>query len=183
MAHDADLTRRQLLGVVAGAAAAVPLLGGAPALAQAVASGQKFLTAAELTLLDELTELIIPTDDHSPGARAAKVAAYIDARLAEAFDPEVRTSWRAGLQAIDAEATALHGKGFMACGEPERLAVLTKIAANEKSPVSAADKFFVDLKGWTVSTYYTSSIGIHEEMEYKGNSLQQEYAGVDVSVK
>ena len=30
--------------------------------------------------------MIIPADDHSPGARAAKVAAYIDARLAEALD-------------------------------------------------------------------------------------------------
>jgi hypothetical protein len=29
--------------------------------------------------------------------------------------------------------------------------------------------------------YYTSEIGLHQEMEYKGNTLQQEYAGVDVS--
>src|SRR5207244_4684651 len=28
----------------------------------------RFLTAAEYALLDEVTELIIPTDDHSPGA-------------------------------------------------------------------------------------------------------------------
>ena len=37
-------------------------------------------------MLDELTEIIIPTDSHSPGAKAAKVAVYIDKSLAEAFE-------------------------------------------------------------------------------------------------
>ena len=49
---------------------------------------RRFFTRQELALVDELSEMIIPTDDHSPGARAAKVAAYIDARLAEAFDAQ-----------------------------------------------------------------------------------------------
>lgn len=180
MGQDADLTRRHLLGLVAGAAAAVPLVS-APAVAQALTAAHKFLTPEEFVLLDELTEMILPADDHSPGARAAKVADYIDGRLAEAFDPEVRTGWRAGLQAVNQAAREAHGRTFMACAEPERLALLTTIAASEAKPVSVAEKFFVDLKGWTVSTYYSSSIGIHQEMEYKGNSLQQEYAGVDVS--
>ena len=46
-------------------------------------------------------EMIIPADDHSPGARAAKVAAYIDSQLAEAFDEADRTTWRDGLQLVD----------------------------------------------------------------------------------
>src|SRR3989454_12538265 len=56
----------------------------------------RFLTAAELALLEELTELIIPADDHSPGARAAGVAAYIDGRLAESLDPEGQGVWGGG---------------------------------------------------------------------------------------
>lgn len=43
-----------------------------------------FFTKQEFALVDELTELIIPADDHSPGARAAQVAGYIDFRLSEA---------------------------------------------------------------------------------------------------
>lgn len=35
-----------------------------------------------------LSELIIPTDEHSPGARAAKVAEYIDRRPADSFGME-----------------------------------------------------------------------------------------------
>jgi hypothetical protein len=168
MSDDLDLTRRQLLGVAAGAVVAAPLLAAAPAPAPS------FLTKAELTLLDELTELIIPTDDHSPGARAAKVAAYIDRRLAEAFDNDVRARWRAGLKAIDAAAQSAHSRPFMACSEDQRIAVLTKLSDDK-------DKFFGELKANTVRGYYTSEIGIHKEMEYKGNTLQDVYAGIDVS--
>ena len=53
-------------------------------------------------MVDELSELIIPTDEHSPGARAAKVAGYIDFRLADAWDAQERTDWREGLKRIDA---------------------------------------------------------------------------------
>ena len=38
-------------------------------------------------------------------------------------------------------------------------------------------KAFKWVKGRTAYAYYTSKIGIHQEMEYKGNSLQVEYAG------
>jgi Gluconate 2-dehydrogenase subunit 3 len=46
-----------------------------------------FFTKDEFALLDTLTEILIPTDEHSPGAHAAGVAAYIDRTVAEAFLP------------------------------------------------------------------------------------------------
>jgi hypothetical protein len=182
----ADLTRRQLLEVAAGAVVATQLLAAAPAVvsaagAEAAGVVPGFFTAAELKLVDELTEMIIPTDDHSPGARAAKVAAYINAWLAEAFDKTVRTRWRAGLRAIDAAAKAAHGHAFMQCTPDERLALLTKIAEGERNPQTPVERFFVELKQTTVNGYYSSEIGIHKEMEYKGNTLQEEYSGIDVS--
>jgi Gluconate 2-dehydrogenase subunit 3 len=180
MAEDTDLTRRQLLGVAATAVVAAPLL--TNVAVEAVAAPAKgFLSAAELTLVDELCELIIPADEHSPGARAAKVAEYLNARLAEAIDNDVRTRWRAGLKSVDEAAQASHGKAFMALGEPERIAVLTKLAENEGKPTTAAEKFFAELKQQTARGYYTSDIGIHKEMEYKGNTLLQEFVGTDVS--
>lgn len=190
MADDRDttveLTRRQLLEVAAGTMAAAPLLAAASAAvsaggAEAAGVVPGFFTAAELKLVDELTEMIIPTDEHSPGARAAKVAAYIDARLAGAFDNGDRTRWRAGLQAIDAAAKAAHGQAFMQCTSDERLAILTKIAEGERNPQTPVERFFVELKQRTVNGYYSSEIGIHKEMEYKGNTLQEEYSGIDVS--
>ena len=81
---ETDLDRRDLIKLGAAATLAVSL-GVEPLSAQAPAAARTFFTPDELALVDELSELIIPTDDHSPGARAARVAAYIDSRLAEAW--------------------------------------------------------------------------------------------------
>jgi Gluconate 2-dehydrogenase subunit 3 len=180
---DNELSRRQMIIASAGAIAASSVLAddGVAGLVQAATGGPRFFTKDEFTLADELTEMIIPTDEHSPGARAAKCAAYIDARLAEAFDDEPRTLWREGLKAIDTMSQSMNGHSFMASSEAERTALLTKLAAAESEPKTPEEKFFAELKGRTVHAYYTSDIGIHKEMEYKGNTLLQEYVGTDVS--
>jgi hypothetical protein len=177
------LTRRQMIISSAGAIAASSVLAdtSVAALVQAASGGPKFFTKDEFAMVDELTEMIIPTDEHSPGARAAKCAAYIDARLAEAFDEEPGTLWREGLKAIDTMSQSVNGHRFLESSEAERTAVLTKMASAEREPKTPEEKFFGELKSRTVHAYYTSDIGIHKEMEYKGNTLLQEYVGTDVS--
>jgi len=176
---DGGLSRREVLKITAGAALSVPLLQtGAAAAPAAVAP--RFFTKEELALVDELAEMIIPVDVHSPGARAAKVAAFIDGRLAEAVLPadlEAQKRWRDGLARVDALAREMHGGGFLAGTPEQRVAVLTRMSVNESAPKAAEELFFRELKGRTIHAYYTSKIGIHDEMEYKGNTLQANYAG------
>src|SRR5438046_4730010 len=106
------LSRREMLEVTAAAIAA-PLLKQGPAAVQpALQTGPKFFTGPEFALLDELSDLIIPTDAHSPGARAAGVAAYLDFRLADSLDPE-QPKWHSGLAAVDPLSKALHGQAFL----------------------------------------------------------------------
>ena len=38
-------------------------------------------------------------------------------------------------------------------------------------------QFFLELKRLTVRGYYTSKIGIHDELEYKGNRILTEFVG------
>jgi hypothetical protein len=178
------LSRREMIGVTA-AALATPLLQikvpGAPAApAAALGAPPAFLTPAEYALLDELTELVIPTDEHSPGARVAGVAAYVDARLAESLEPEWQGTWRSGLQAVDALSNEVNGKPFLEATPEQRITVLTRMAAHEADPKTPVEHFFRELKGWTVRGYYTSKVGIHLDQEYKGNVYQRgEYAGYD----
>jgi hypothetical protein len=44
-------------------------------------------------------------------------------------------------------------------------------------------QFFHELKRWTVRGYYTSKIGIHDELEYKGNRVLTEFVGCDEPAK
>jgi hypothetical protein len=62
----------------------------------------KFFTPAEFALVDEMSDMIIPTDQQSAGARAAGVAIFIDGRLAEAFEKDQPQRWRAGITAVEA---------------------------------------------------------------------------------
>jgi hypothetical protein len=178
-ATGSSATRRDVLkaagAVVAGQLAAGPLVALRAQTAQT--ASPEFFTAEEFTLLDELTELMIPTDEQSPGARAAQCAAFIDRQLREAVEDEPRSQWRAGLARIEALSQEMHSAKFLETSADQRVAVLTRIAQNEGDPQDADERFFEDLKSRTVFAYYTSKIGIHDELEYKGNVYQEEFAG------
>jgi len=173
------ISRREMIQQTAAAAAALPLVGALPSLAPVP---PKFFTAAEFALVDEMSDMIIPTDQQSAGARAAGVAAYIDGRLAEAFEKEQPQRWRAGIKAVETLSREMSGKTFMASTPEQRLALLTRIAAAESDPKTDAEKFFPEIKSSTIRAYYTSKIGIHDDQQYKGNVIQPgEYAGYDAT--
>lgn len=164
-----EIGRRDLLKITAVAAMAT----------RSHAAGQhRFFTPEEYTLVDELTESIIPADDRSGGARAAGVADYIDARLIEAFEESERNDWRRGLADVETISRNMHGASFVGCTAAQRTTVVARMAANERKPTRAEEIFFQKVKALTILGYYTSKIGIHDDMGYLGNTLQQhEYAG------
>lgn len=176
MADQGNLTRRELIQVSAATAVAAAIV--RPALATEVTP--KFFTKEEFEMVDELSELIIPTDNHSPGARAAQVAAYIDARLSESFENELKQIWRDGLSRINALSQDMCGKAFMDSTPKQRVELLTRIAKNEEKPETPEEHFFRELKSRTARAYYTSKIGIHQELEYKGNVPINEFVGYEV---
>ena len=175
------ISRREMIQQTAAAAAALPLVK-AVSSPEPQAPSPKFFTPAEFALVDEMSDIIIPTDQQSAGARAAGVALFIDGRLAEAFEKDQGERWRAGIKAVEALSAEMHGKGFMASTPEQRLALVTRIAAAESDPKSEAEKFFREIKSGTVRAYYTSKIGIHDDQQYKGNVIQPgDYAGYDAT--
>jgi hypothetical protein len=178
-----ELTRREVIKLGASAAIVTTLIG-LDATYVAQASQDKallFFTKEEFALVDELTELIIPTDDHSSGAKAALVAGYIDFRLSESFEEQPRTTWREGLKLIEQLSQEMNGKPFMEASHEQRIALLTRISANEMKPEKPEELFFKELKSRTTRAYYSSKTGIHDEMEYKGNTYQTEFVGYDAT--
>jgi hypothetical protein len=144
----------------------------------------KALTAEQYATLEALTEAIIPADERSPGAKQARVADYIDLLLSEA-DETRRQEWTSGLAALDADAAARFGKPFVKLAAPQVETVLTDASKNEKAPAiqknerSTLEAFFVTAKQATVHGYYTSEIGIHQELKYKGNKVLLQFVGCE----
>jgi hypothetical protein len=141
--------------------------------------------------VDELSDIIIPTDEVSPGARAARVAGEIDRRLADSLDPVQVKAWHDGLRAVEELSRQMNGTTFLKSTPEQRVAVVTKMASSEDetpgsrrrrraNPNTSIGGFYRTLKGATVRAYYTSSIGIHDDQHYKGNVYQQgDYAGIE----
>ena len=140
-------------------------------------SGARFFTPAQHTLVEELSETIIPADSHSGGAKAAKVADFIDQTLRESTDDQQKTIWREGLRLIEVMSQHYNGKLFGAASTEEKIAVLQVLSDNEQLTELPEVQFFRELKHLTVRGYYTSKIGIHDDLEYKGNRILQEFVG------
>jgi Gluconate 2-dehydrogenase subunit 3 len=144
-----------------------------------VKTGARFFTPAQHALVEELSETIIPADSHSGGAKAAKVADYIEQVLRETTDDNQKQVWHEGLRLIELMTLHYGGKSFVDSSPEQRTAVLTVLSDNDHMTDLPEVRFFRDLKGLTVRGYYTSKIGIHDELEYKGNRMLTEFVGCD----
>lgn len=176
-------TRRQTLKVIAGSAAAtlgLPILSGAaPAQVRqnpAAPYVLKFFDAQQARIIDALSEVIIPSDDHSAGAAAAKVYEFIDEIVSSSPD-DVKKLWTDGLAGVDRLAMGQFGQGFSKCSKLQQAALMESVSRNEDQPATPEEKFFVLLKAATVDGYYTSTIGIHQDLEYQGNTMVLKFPG------
>jgi hypothetical protein len=150
---------------------------GAKAHADAAKTAQpRFFTPAEMATLVVMSDLIIPSDEHSPGAKEAGVAAFIDVMVG-ASPEETRTMWREGLAAIDKASEKKYSKKYADASPENQLDLLKDISKNEFDPKTTEEKFFRAMKGMTIDGYYTSEVGIHKDLQYKGNSYTKDFVG------
>jgi hypothetical protein len=179
------VTRRSALKTLAGGLGAVavwPYLSdqAAEAFAEIQAANAAprlvFLTAPQYETVDAVAEAIIPADDHSPGAKAARVADYIDLLLSES-DRDTQQTWTASLVALDGESGRRFQTPFARLNPTQAAALLTDISSNELAPRTPLEQFFKAAKEATLRGYYSSEIGIHKELEYKGNKFLTAFVG------
>jgi hypothetical protein len=181
------LSRRaaiKALGRGAGSVALLPWLSESGLLAFGrlqdanAAAAPKVLSASQFATLEAFVEAIIPADDRSPGARDARVADYIDLLLSEA-DETVALQWFGGLAELDEDAVTRFGAPFARLDASQSDAMLAAISGNELDPKTPLESFFVMTKYAAVDGYYTSEIGIHRELQYKGNKFLTEFVGCE----
>ena len=122
-----------------------------------------------------IAELIIPETD-TPGARAAKVNEHMDFVLSEET-PEVRETFLKGLNWVDRKSRERFGADFRQISPEQQLSILTAMASDVTSQDQVGNQFFEDIKRRTTFAYYTSEIGIHQELKYQGNAVLSEWPG------
>lgn len=179
------------MAIVAGAVAAEPLIEGklqaqhahhaaqqaASTAAQAAAPYKPlYFNEHQLKTVATVAELIIPRTE-TPGAMDAKVHEYIDLIVSE--DRNLQPVYERGLAWLDRRANEAFGANFVDCKPEQQTAILTFISSpnNRSLEDMVGVEFFRTIKNMTIDGYYTSEVGIHKELQYKGNDYLTEFPG------
>jgi glucoside 3-dehydrogenase (cytochrome c) hitch-hiker subunit len=189
----ATLTRRDVLQMVTALLGGAALAGGERVLAisfdddaRAVAAeqGTGLFTGADVAVLDEIAETILP-ETSTPGAKAAKTGAFMALMVTEAYDARQQQVFRAGLGQVDEACRTAHGVPFMQATPAQRLSVVEALDREQKSAMDARTPtrtnrapaapaapdepahYFRMMKELALLGYFTSEIGYTKVMRYR----------------
>lgn len=128
-------------------------------------------TSADIAFLDEVAETMLPATK-TPGAKAAKVGAFMALMVTDTYTKADQATFRAGMTRIEEACKAAHGHGFMMASAAERLAVLTPMDQEQFTAMKAPRKpdepkpAFRLMKELVMLGYFTSEIGYKQAMRY-----------------
>jgi hypothetical protein len=141
----------------------------------------RVLSPAQNETVIVLSELIIPQTE-TPGAKAAKVNEFVDGVLADAR-PAQRESFLAGLAWLDARAQQDTGRPFAGATPAQQAALLETLSTasasgpDKASTDKAGTDFFLAIKSLTITGYYTSEVGMRQELGDDGTRFFPEFKG------
>jgi gluconate 2-dehydrogenase gamma chain len=162
-AKDGKVNRRALL------LGAVVLLGGAAALTRfsrkssATPSSGPAMSAEQFALLEQITEIMIPTTD-TPGAITAGVPAFIRSMLDQWASPASRHDILQVLEGIEKHAWAKFGAAFVEL-PPERRHVVVRGFDEER--IGRQEPMYAKFKYLVLVGYYQSEAGATQELRYE----------------
>jgi hypothetical protein len=166
------LSRREAiarLGLVLGGT----LIGGEAYLRGAPLAGKTLaneFSADDIALLDEIGETIIPATD-TPGAKAAKIGAFMVMMVADCYDDGQHAAFKAGLPAINAASQARFGRDFLAASPAQRTELLTTLDGEQRHHQSAKAPdvpahYFRMMKQLTLLGFFNSEAGATQALHY-----------------
>ena len=134
----------------------------------------KFFNEHEYKTLEKLADLIIPADEHSPGALAGGAPEFID--FLSSQSPELAEIYTGGLAWLDHQMNKTYSASFVAATPEQQTAMLDLIAyrKNDSPELGPGIQFFTWVRNMTVDAFYTSKAGM-DDLGYMGNGAMSEF--------
>ena len=146
--HENLIDRREAILRVTAMLGGLTLVGGSALLTACEKQGSSAradssagvgtFTAEDIAFLDEVADTIIP-ETTTPGAKAAKVGAFIALIVTDSYQPNDQVVFREGMRQLDAECRKDTGKGFMDATPQQRLTLLERLDREQKAYTDARD--------------------------------------------
>lgn len=126
------MDRRELLKMVALLTGGV-VIGGEVFLTgcKTGAKTEPGFTAANISLLDEVGETILPATS-SPGAKAAQVGEFMKVFVTDCYTEKQQQAFTKGIADLDEACDKMHGKSFMKCTPQQRHDFLLSLEKESK---------------------------------------------------
>lgn len=110
------------------------------------------LAVDDEALLGEIVETFIP-ETTTPGAKSLKVHQFAMRMIRDCYGEPAQTTLQQGLALTDSTAQQTYSNAFIDCDTPQRMDILTKMAAS----TDLVGKPFIDMvKGLTIQGYRNS---------------------------
>ncbi len=137
-------------------------------------SPNRFFNETDYRTIERIADLIIPATD-TPGAVQAGVPEYIDFVVGRESQHQAVVA--DGLRWLDAQAKQQGAERFLDLEERGQLAILEPLceAADTENTAARNVQFFALVKRLTADGYYTSRVGLIDELGYKGNAVRSSY--------
>jgi gluconate 2-dehydrogenase gamma chain len=156
-----------ILGGAVSAPAAMAILQGCSAkeaVPGAAAFQPKFFKGKQADIISGIADALIPKTDTS-GALDAGVPAFIDSIMADVYPKDAQERFAAGIDEFET-ASAAGGKAFLD-QEPAQRAMTVQKALNAALDGEHQQKpFILVARELTLLGFFTSKVGITENMEY-----------------
>lgn len=127
------MDRRELLKMIAVLTGGA-VIGGELFLTGCKAGGKADagFTAANISLLDEIAETIIPATD-SPGAKAAQVGEFMKIMVTDCYTEKQQAAFMNGITQLEEACKKMNSKGFMDCNAQQRHDFLVSLEKEAKA--------------------------------------------------
>jgi hypothetical protein len=124
----------------------------------------------DVAYLDEIAETIIPATD-TPGAKAAKVGAFMTVMVRDCYEEKDQRTFRDGMDKINDASNKKFDKTFMAVTPQQRHELLVGIDNEQKEYAKNKkkddpDHYFRLMKELTLLGYFTSEPGATQALRY-----------------
>jgi hypothetical protein len=132
----------------------------------------RVLTPAQRRLAGILSDLILPADEHSPGASAVGVVDFIDEWVSAPYPlhRQDRASVQEGFAWLDAEGRRRRALAFADLELPDQLAICDGLCDPSRAApeLAAPARFFARYRDLTAGGFYSSPAG-RKDLNYIGN--------------
>jgi hypothetical protein len=165
------MNRRELLKMIS-AVTGTALIGGAVVglsgcTTSAPVAGALSFTTADIALMDEIAETILPRTD-TPGAKDAEVGKFMSVYVADCYTLEQQAIFYQGLQALEEHCRNVYSRSFMALDPAERTALVAQLDRDARAQAASRGQhhYFTMLKQLTLLGFFTSEAGATQVLRH-----------------